>query len=136
MTNKLKHTPTPCQGPECKDILHKSDCSVHNAPASPAGPCDCYSELPWKVCLNGSIIRRFDASLEEDHIAQTFGPNAQANAAFICRAVNSHEIMYEALQACLNSEYVDQYGTHIPVIKGELRQQIAQAIAKAEGSNV
>lgn len=25
----------------CRIVLHKSDCSVHNEPAKPNGPCDC-----------------------------------------------------------------------------------------------
>jgi hypothetical protein len=31
-----------CQCHACKDeVKHWSDCAVHNAPAMPAGPCDC-----------------------------------------------------------------------------------------------
>lgn len=86
-----------------------------------------HTPTPWRV------IEGVEIWSGKTHIADCLDGDTNENAAFICRAVNSHEIMYEALQACLNSEYVDQYGTHIPVIKGELRQQIAQAIAKAEG---
>jgi hypothetical protein len=39
----------PCKDPECKAPIlsagggagHRSDCAVHNAPAYPAGHCDC-----------------------------------------------------------------------------------------------
>ena len=30
-----------CQCPACKITPHASDCAVHNAPAEPAGACDC-----------------------------------------------------------------------------------------------
>ena len=30
-----------CQCPACQKTLHASDCAVHNAPAYPAGECDC-----------------------------------------------------------------------------------------------
>lgn len=35
-----------CMCAACKDgVLHKSDCSVHNMPAYPNGPCDCGAAL-------------------------------------------------------------------------------------------
>lgn len=37
-----KVEPTHCMCSSCKDgTLHDSDCSVHNEPAYPSGPCDC-----------------------------------------------------------------------------------------------
>ena len=33
--------PKQCQCPNCKVILHASDCAVHNEPAYPAEGCDC-----------------------------------------------------------------------------------------------
>lgn len=27
--------------PEKKEVIHDSDCALHNAPALPVGPCDC-----------------------------------------------------------------------------------------------
>jgi len=36
-----------CQCDACRDgTIHASDCSVHNAPAYPKGPCDCVPEKP------------------------------------------------------------------------------------------
>ncbi len=90
-----------------------------------------HTPTPWKVKYNtdgeGSSIYDQDGNV---FIGTT---TMDKNAAFIVRAVNAYAPMVEALQACLNSEYVDSYGTRIPVIKGELRQQIAIALEKAEG---
>lgn len=30
-------------------ILHDSDCAVHNEPAYPNGPCDCYADALMEV---------------------------------------------------------------------------------------
>ncbi|MBG0871427.1 hypothetical protein H0X91_15755 [Burkholderia sp. 9777_1386] len=39
--------PKHCQCPACRaDVIHASDCAVHNAPALPRGPCDCGAGLP------------------------------------------------------------------------------------------
>ncbi len=32
---------TSCSCDECKEIIHKSDCAVHNEPASKNGKCNC-----------------------------------------------------------------------------------------------
>jgi len=38
--------PAHCQCTACKDgVIHASDCAVHNAPAYPAGKCDCDARL-------------------------------------------------------------------------------------------
>lgn len=31
----------PLEGDALREQLHASDCAMHNAPAYPAGPCDC-----------------------------------------------------------------------------------------------
>lgn len=38
---KLEPLDPGCQCEACKVVKHASDCSVHNEPAHPNGPCDC-----------------------------------------------------------------------------------------------
>ena len=37
----IKEALSSCQCPECKVVLHASDCAVHNEPAYPKGECNC-----------------------------------------------------------------------------------------------
>ena len=37
----IKEALSSCQCPECKVVLHASDCAVHNEPAYPNGKCNC-----------------------------------------------------------------------------------------------
>ena len=37
----IKEALSVCQCPECRVVLHASDCAVHNEPAYPKGECDC-----------------------------------------------------------------------------------------------
>ena len=37
----IKEVLNGCQCPECKVVLHASDCAVHNEPAYPKGQCNC-----------------------------------------------------------------------------------------------
>ena len=37
----IKKALSSCQCPECKVVLHASDCAVHNEPAYPKGECNC-----------------------------------------------------------------------------------------------
>ena len=37
----IKEALSSCQCPECKVLLHASDCAVHNEPAYPKGECNC-----------------------------------------------------------------------------------------------
>jgi len=44
--NQFDAQPAHCQCTACKDgVIHASDCAVHNAPAYPAGKCDCDARL-------------------------------------------------------------------------------------------
>lgn len=128
------HTPTPCQGIECVHFKHASDCAVHNEPAYPTGPCDCRkpTAIPWKVCPNESIIRKEGAPLEEYHVAQTFGPDAKANAAFIVRACNAYQGLLDCLKNICSVECPECGGedeTHIDPCS------VKDAIANAEGQS-
>lgn len=128
MKTKREHAPCICGAYD-----HKNGSCLDQSEIKPeAAQSAAHTPPPWKVWPAGGTgaVTTDRADAKTHTVCRTI---ETADAAFIVRAVNAHEIMYEALQACLNSEYVDQYGTHIPVIKGELRQQIAQAIAKAEG---
>jgi hypothetical protein len=56
---------------------------------------------------------------------------------FIIRAVNAHEELLDAVKAVFESRYLDEDGDSTYVIGGDLRKQVKQAIAHAEGrSNV
>ena len=42
-----------CQCPNCKVILHSSDCAVHSGPAYPAGGCDCGAQQEPAAVVSG-----------------------------------------------------------------------------------
>lgn len=52
-----------CKCPECKVVLHASDCAVHNEPAYPKGECSCGAtktkplteEEILDLCLSGGV---------------------------------------------------------------------------------
>jgi len=49
--NALDH----CQCDACRDgTIHASDCAVHNAPASPKGPCDCVPSI-WREKMTDKL---------------------------------------------------------------------------------
>lgn len=67
-----------CQCPACKDgVTHASDCSVHNMPAYPNGPCDCgaapgpgrWEDTHTQPPAIGFYKVAWPEHLEEDHIA-------------------------------------------------------------------
>ena len=39
--NKLEDDVATLKGTKASQVVHASDCAVHNMPAYPAGPCDC-----------------------------------------------------------------------------------------------
>lgn len=45
MNDQQDKTRGTCECPECRIVLHMSDCAVHNEPAEPIGPCDCKAWL-------------------------------------------------------------------------------------------
>ncbi len=47
--------PEQCQCPACKVTPHASDCSVHNEPAWPNGPCDCGAQSERKPLTDEEI---------------------------------------------------------------------------------
>lgn len=51
--------PEHCMCEACKDgVIHASDCSVHNMPAMPNGPCDCGAEKPEDQFCDGHCTWR------------------------------------------------------------------------------
>jgi hypothetical protein len=100
-----------------------------------------HTPTPWKT--NGRYILDGD-SFSKPSIAmvtQLKGKNnnedvafqelAEANAAFIVRAVNCHGELVEAIQWALSGEYVTQDGQRIPMVAGETRAMLERALTKA-----
>ena len=61
----IKEALSSCQCPECRLVLHASDCAVHNEPAYPKGECNCGAqpEQDW------SMLEAMQGSLRE-HMAR------------------------------------------------------------------
>lgn len=49
-----EQTAPRCQCPECKVVLHSSDCALHNEPAHPNGKCNCGAQR--KTLTNDEIL--------------------------------------------------------------------------------
>ena len=50
-TSPPPRQPEQCQCPECKVVLHASDCAVHSEPAYPKGECNCGATKPEPVAF-------------------------------------------------------------------------------------
>lgn len=67
MVNRIKpaYDARQCQGDECLDFTHKSDCAVHNEPALPNGKCDCCAEDAVEELIkrwNGYFLDNLESS--------------------------------------------------------------------------
>jgi len=84
-----------------------------------------HTPTPWKVTTTNEVWMSSVCGSDGDEIAQCFKfkNESEANAAFIVRAVNSHEELLEAAKSLI------KYG----VVGDEYKEQVRQAIAKAEG---
>ena len=89
----------------------------------------------WKVSNENPVIVYVEGNMkdwgicitESSEIESMSRKNAEANAAFIVRACNSHQALIEALRAALDELYAtDDFGHPI-----ETYQQIEAALANA-----
>jgi hypothetical protein len=73
LIGKLNQEFTP-DGNEALLKLHRSDCSVHNEPASPAGPCDCTMLSDFRKDIQSTINRysKENGSNTPDYILAQF----------------------------------------------------------------
>ena len=63
---------------------------------------------------------------------ETGGLKMRVLPKYVCeKCVNSHGPMVEAIQAVLESVYVDEHGDQSPVIGGDLRKVVEQALRLA-----
>lgn len=100
-----------------------------------------HTPTPWKLDLSaesGEADWKIQILSSENRpaIAYAWGSDrkeVEANAAFVVRAVNAYQTMLDALKACEESEWINPDGTTAPIIRGDLRQVVEQAIAIAEG---
>lgn len=105
-----------------------------NAPTTKAiEAAEKHSCLPFKVTdaggmiedATGEIVCQFWSKREEDY------ENAEANAAFVARACNSHEALLNAL---IDLHFVVSRAYDDPALDGFL-ERAEQAIAKAKGQS-
>ena len=100
---------------------------------------------PWEICKHGTpeAFPQYGVYAEgnqNDHVIVKGDnqENAEANAAFIVRACNSHYEMLEALKQYIR--YMDANGMPVGdddiriLIPSELARNARQAIEKAEGN--
>lgn len=101
------------------------DCLDCNKPQPTVAPTASYTPTPWKLEGNWIVSGFFGV---HELPASNEGSQAEhlANAAFIVRAVNSHEEMLAILKTILTMIDKTQGADRLGIL-------IAQAIAKAEG---
>ena len=92
-----------------------------------------HTATPWKVA-EPSRDGMFIVNQDDDVVAESYPDNNQdfeANAAFICRAVNSHE---ELLEACRDALDILECNCAVTKCVGKCTKAIVEAaIARAEG---
>jgi hypothetical protein len=67
-----------CQCPACKIKPHASDCSVHNEPAWPNGPCDCGAIEQAQKQEPRNIRERWNIELDGDDLLVCFNDHEKS----------------------------------------------------------
>lgn len=84
---------------DCRSCGHASDCSTHNEPALPTGPCDCKRRIPATSASDRydaarALLAEWDAAAEPDdlglHNAGGFGMHQNARIREVLRALVEH----------------------------------------------
>ena len=81
-----------------------------------------HTPKPWTVDAMGYI-----RGPESENILEN-----KVNAEYVCRAVNNFQELIDVINGALESEYMTQDGQRIPMLAGDTRKMLEQAVARAE----
>jgi len=111
------YTGSHCQGRRGEQMKHKHT----------ATPWTKYKRMPGKCTIEISRLglRTVIARIDDDELCPEHHGHYEANAEFICRAVNSHDELVEALKDAVRTLRTDGYSDFT-------LQRPLDAIAKAE----
>ena len=94
-----------------------------------------HTATPWAWRGHADLNGLCHINAENKTIVQVWDfPEAEANAAFICRAVNSHEALIESLKHCVNAlEYWFDRHDDTEGLNSPLLTHAREALKLAEG---
>jgi hypothetical protein len=113
------------------DAITNEATQMHSAEAPHTDPAreEAHTPKPWSV--EGYMVCSEELYIADTRFSGLPIEEAKANAEFICRAVNNHDALLNALQTALNALRSYQYGNASTELAESVADHVAAAIAAA-----